>query len=308
MSVNRVQFQKGLSLYEFIHDPLRYRERCNTALEQSNWSGGFVCPTCRDTRHSVFVRDGRRYSQCRRCRHQATVTVGTIFAETKLPLLLWFLAMYLMAQAKNIVSPLELIRYLGVNYKTDWRIKQQLMTVLEIREDCRVLSDSVEVDDASLGGENLGRPWSESESKVHFLITAQTCEQGRPLFKPLAPLRFTNENLHRWANRGMVPDDARIVSDGCTTARNCRRRCRRALEHHRRLGTAVGWVSGIQGREYRARQPENRDQRNLPFLRRLQARPSLSRRGCVPLQPPPRSVRHAPAPCHCRHSAVVEMS
>ena len=104
MPVNHVQFQKGLSLGDFM---IRYstEEQCIAALEQSRWPGGFECPACGDTRHSAFVRDGRRHFQCCRCRTQTTVTAGTIFADTKLPLRVWFLAMYLLTQAKNNVSP-----------------------------------------------------------------------------------------------------------------------------------------------------------------------------------------------------------
>lgn len=75
MPINRVQFQKGLSLSEFMS---RYgtEEQCIAALEQSRWPNGFVCPSCQETRHSIFVRDDRRHFQCCRCRTQTTVTAG----------------------------------------------------------------------------------------------------------------------------------------------------------------------------------------------------------------------------------------
>jgi hypothetical protein len=56
----------------------------------------------------------------RACRHQTTVTAGTIFEATKLPLTRWFLAMHLLTQAKNNVSALELMCHLGVRYKAAW--------------------------------------------------------------------------------------------------------------------------------------------------------------------------------------------
>uniref|UniRef100_UPI000373A83D transposase n=2 Tax=Solimonas variicoloris TaxID=254408 RepID=UPI000373A83D len=71
MSMNRVQFQKGLSLGEFMK---RYgsEAQCIAALKQSRWPDGFVCPACGDTRHSVFERDAREHFQCCRCRQQTT--------------------------------------------------------------------------------------------------------------------------------------------------------------------------------------------------------------------------------------------
>lgn len=212
MPINRVQFQKGLSLGEFM---IRYgtEEQCMAELAQSRWPQGFVCPSCRDTRHSVFVRDGRQHFQCCRCRHQATITSGTIFADTKLPLRLWFLAMYLLTQSKNNVSALELMRHLGVGYRSAWRLKQKLMTVMAIREERRVLTGRVEVDDAYLGGEKPGRRGRGSENKVPFVIAVQTCELGRAQFVRLAPLRFTAEELGQWAHRALAAD-AHLISDG----------------------------------------------------------------------------------------------
>ena len=122
MSINQVQFQRGLSMAEFME---RYgtEEKCHAALVASRWPDGFRCPRCRDERHSTFVREGRNYWQCYRCRHQTTVTAGTIFDATKLPLTCWFVAMHLMTQAKNNVSALELKRHLGVRYKSAWLMK-----------------------------------------------------------------------------------------------------------------------------------------------------------------------------------------
>ncbi len=95
MSINRVQFQKGLSMVEFME---RYgtEAKCHAALVASRWPKGFVCPCCGDERHSTFVRGERHYWQCHRCRHQTTVIAGTVFESAKLPLMRWLLAMHLM--------------------------------------------------------------------------------------------------------------------------------------------------------------------------------------------------------------------
>jgi transposase-like protein len=103
--MNHVQFQHGLSMAEFF-EQYGTEEQCLAALETSRWPSGFSCPSCSDSRHSRFVREGRTYWQCHRCRNQSTVTAGTIFQATKLPLTRWFLAMHLLTQAKNNVSAL----------------------------------------------------------------------------------------------------------------------------------------------------------------------------------------------------------
>ena len=119
MSIDRVQFQKGLSLAEFFE---RYgsEDQCHAALVALRWPDGFVCPDCGCSQHCTFVREERRYWQCSVCRMQFTVTCGTVFEATKLPLRRWFLAMHLMTQSKNNVSALELKRHLGVRDKAAW--------------------------------------------------------------------------------------------------------------------------------------------------------------------------------------------
>lgn len=212
MSINRVQFQKGLSLGEFMRQ-YGSEEQCMAALKQSRWADGFACPACGDPRHTVFMRDGREHFQCSRCRHQTTVTAGTIFDNTKLPLRLWFLAMHVLTQSKNNVSALELMRHLGVGYKAAWRIKHKLMVTMDLREQRRVLDGRIEIDDAYLGGEKPGTPGRGSENKIPFVIAVQTTDQGHPLYVRLAPLRFTADDLGRWARQALAAD-AHLVSDG----------------------------------------------------------------------------------------------
>jgi ribosomal protein L37AE/L43A len=88
MPMNRVQFQKGLSMPESLG---RYgtEERCEQALVAARWPSGFVCPACGVIEsRTTFRRRGRLYWQCAGCQHQCSVTSGTVFDSTKLPLTL----------------------------------------------------------------------------------------------------------------------------------------------------------------------------------------------------------------------------
>ena len=82
--------------------------------------------------------------------------MGTVFEHTKLPLSLWFLAIYLMTQSKNAVSCLELMRQLGVSYKTAWLMKYKLLQTMLVREEARRLDGRVEIDDAYSGRAEAG--------------------------------------------------------------------------------------------------------------------------------------------------------
>ena len=213
MGINKVQFQRGLPLADFM---ARYgtQEQCHAALVASRWPLGFVCPTCNATRHSTFERKGLQYWQCSACREQTTVMCGTIFQATKLPLTRWFLAMHLLTQAKNNVSALELKRHLGVRYKTAWLMKHKLLQVMYLREEPRQLDGRVEIDDAYLGGRLPGgKAGRGSENKVSFVAAVQTSPAGHPLLACLTKLEFTKEAIAKWANKSLCAS-AQVVSDG----------------------------------------------------------------------------------------------
>ena len=213
MGINTVQFQRGLPMAEFME---RYgtQEQCHAALVASRWPQGFVCPCCGATRHSTFEPEGLRYWQCSACREQTTVTCGTIFQATKLPLTRWFLAMHLLTQAKNNVSALELKRHLGVRYKAAWLMKHKLLQVMYLREETRQLDGRVEIDDAYLGGRLPGgKAGRGSENKVPFIAAVQTNAVGQPMLACLTKLEFTKEAIAKWATKSLCAS-AQVVSDG----------------------------------------------------------------------------------------------
>ena len=115
MAINRIQFQKGLSLSEFL-DNYGEESQCEDALEKARWQKGFICPKCKGKNHSVFRRNETKVFQCSSCRTQTTLAGGTIIHSTKLSLIKWFQAKYFMTQDKNSITALELKRKVGIGY------------------------------------------------------------------------------------------------------------------------------------------------------------------------------------------------
>ena len=152
MGRNTVQFQKELSMTEF--QKLYGTEvQCEEALAQIRWPDGFRCPRCDGSLHGlVYGRRLKRY-QCRQCGHQATVTAGTIMEATKLPLTIWFLAFYLINQAKTGISSLQLSRQLGVAYNTAWMLHNKILRATSEQGKCYILEEKSKTDDSCLGGE-----------------------------------------------------------------------------------------------------------------------------------------------------------
>lgn len=119
MSINGVQFQPGLSMPEFFE---RYgtEAKCYRTLYRWRWPQGFRCPICNGCARSRFKRGTLVYYQCRACRHQTSLIAGTLFESNKLSLRTWMLALHLLTSTKTNLAALELMRHLGVNYKTAW--------------------------------------------------------------------------------------------------------------------------------------------------------------------------------------------
>ncbi len=132
-----------------------------------------------------------------------------MFQGTKLSLRTWMLALHLLTSTKTNMAALELMRHLGVNYKTAWRMKHKIMQVMAEREATRRLSGFVQIDDAYLGGErNGGKAGRGSENKQPFLIAVQTdASFTAPSFVVIEPVRsFDNAALTDWIARRLKPE------------------------------------------------------------------------------------------------------
>lgn len=214
MAYNLIQFQNGMSLPEFLQ-AFGTEAGCCEAVRRARWPNGFVCPRCAGSAHCVLSSQGRPLFQCHACRRQTSLTAGTLFASTKLPLTKWFMAIYFISQAKTGLSALELKRHIGVSYPTAWLIHQKLMTAMAAQDAQRRLSGAVQVDDAYLGGERSGgKPGRGSENKVPFVAAVSLNESGNPVYAKLTPVQgFTNQAIANWAHNNLVPGSS-VLSDG----------------------------------------------------------------------------------------------
>ncbi len=214
MAYNFIQFQQGMSLPEFLHC-FGTEAACAEAVQRARWPNGFACPRCRGSAHCVLGAGSRRLFQCNACHHQASLIAGTVFASTKLPLTKWFLAIYLISQAKTGLSALALKRQIGVSYPTAWLMHHKIMSVMAQRDATYRLSGTVQVDDAYLGGERAGgKPGRGSENKVPFVAAVSLNEQGNPLYAKVAAVAgFTSEAISNWAQSSLEPG-AQVHSDG----------------------------------------------------------------------------------------------
>jgi hypothetical protein len=100
MSSHKIQFQPGMSIPEFLRH-FGTEGQCAEALTRARWPKGFRCPRCDDARHYLVSQGARKLFQRIGCRHQASVTAGTMMDYSKLPLTPWFLSIHLISQANG---------------------------------------------------------------------------------------------------------------------------------------------------------------------------------------------------------------
>ena len=148
---------------------------CRAYLARLRWPTGFCCPQCTTSGSWTTTR---RLMMCRRCGYQASVTAGTIFHRTRLPLQDWFRAMWWMTDQKHRLSALGLQRLLGLgSYRTAWLWLQKLRRAM-VRPNWDRLGGQIEVDETYVGGVEAGGGRRHLGSKALVAIAAQIDGRG----------------------------------------------------------------------------------------------------------------------------------
>ena len=125
-------------------------ESCRAELFRLRFPNGFVCPKCGCTEY--YPVRGRNTFQCRACRHQTSVTAGTVMHRTHLPLTAWFWAIYLCATDKRGISAVQLSRTLNICYESAWYLLHRIRCAMAQRDENYALFGIVEMDDGYVGG------------------------------------------------------------------------------------------------------------------------------------------------------------
>lgn len=134
------------------------QEDCLAYLEKVRWPQAAICPYCKSLRVSSAPKELRHHCNC--CNTSFSVTVGTIFHKTHLPMQKWLLAVSLVLNAKKGISARQLARHLRVNRNTAWRMGMKIREAMSQREQRELLQGVVEMDETYVGG----KPRKSSQS------------------------------------------------------------------------------------------------------------------------------------------------
>jgi len=145
-------------------------EACAAYVQQLRWPGGFRCPACGAM--ATPWRQSRGRLVCAACRHQASVTSGTILNKTRTPLTTWFEAAWHVTSAKNGLSAKTLERTLGTSYRVAWAMLQRYRVAM-VRAERTQLVGEVEVDEAYVGGVEQGGRRGRGTTKSIVVIAVE---------------------------------------------------------------------------------------------------------------------------------------
>jgi len=218
-----------VSLAQHFSDEDKARE----LLEKLRWPDGPVCPKCgevdnayrlepKPSKKGTHVRKG--VWKCGGCREQFTVTVGTIFEDSHIPLSKWLLAFHLLCASKKGMSAHQLHRMLKVTYRSAWFMAHRIRYTMSQEPLSSKLRGTIEIDETYIGGKlRIGaqtpkfgtRPKDHPSHTSNKAAVVSVLQRGGRV-QSMHVQKVTAENLKPIIEK-MVAEEARVITDSGTT-------------------------------------------------------------------------------------------
>jgi transposase-like protein len=183
--------------------------KCRRYLEGLKWHDGVKCPRCASDKISRILK--RDQFDCDSCRYQFSVTAGSIFHDSHLPLWKWFLVVYLMCESKKGMSANQLKRTLAVSYKTAWYLCHRVRKAMD-EASPELLAGIVEADETYVGGARRHVGSGYLGNKTMILGALQRGGDVR-LKVETRRKKPTKKMLHKFLNQTTDPKTECIMTD-----------------------------------------------------------------------------------------------
>jgi len=184
--------------------------KCREYLEELAWPHGVRCPRCMSDKISHIEK--RNQYDCDSCRYQFSVTAGTIFHDSHLPLWKWFAAVYLMCESKKGMSANQLKRTLRVAYKTAWFLCHRIRAAMK-EINAEPLKGTVEYDDTWHGGKRrgMGKGYVGNKTTIMGAI-----ERGGPI-RLKVEKRVNAKTVSHFLQKNVSQETEHIYTDAAPT-------------------------------------------------------------------------------------------
>lgn len=192
-------------------------EACQEKLYEVRMANGMKCPRCGG--EAFYNLKTRGTFQCKKCRYQMSLTVGTVMEGTHLKLQKWFWAIYLVATDKRGYSATGLMKQLHVGYKTAWFLLQRIREAMGQREERYTLCGIIEFDDAYFGGTKPGGKRGRGTGKTKGLVAVSKDDAGKPKhLKLLVVPNLKGKTIKKFAEKNFI-EGALVETDACRSYR-----------------------------------------------------------------------------------------
>ena len=198
--------------FKQFRDRFATENDCKNYLYKLRWPNGFICPQCGCHEFSFVKR--RKLFQCSHCRHQTSLTTGTVMHRTHLPMTIWFWAIYLLSRDKRGISATQLTAELEISYESAWYLLYRIRKAMGQREHNYFLSGITELDDTYYGGADLGGKRGRGTDKMKIMVALSKSEAGRPKYLKMQVIdNLKGETISAFAE-GNIEYGSAIQSDG----------------------------------------------------------------------------------------------
>ena len=206
--MKHAKMESNINLMQMV-ERFGTEENCRAALEELRWPDGVRCPRCNSMKISrIHERD---QFDCDICRYQFSVTSGTIWHDTHLPLRMWFIAIYLTVESKKGFSANQMKRVLGVSYKTAWYLCHRIRAAMT-EQDPVQLNGTVECDETFIGGKLRGRGKGRGAYLQNKAIVIGVIQRGGKVRLQVID-RTDRKTLHAFIKEHTAPDTEAIITD-----------------------------------------------------------------------------------------------
>ena len=200
-----------LTVFEF-HQRFPDEDACFKFLFAQKWPHGFQCPECGHT--EAYILKNRKLLQCKKCKHQASLTARTIFHKSRQPLLVLLWACYWISTTKKGLSAKELQRKLGLkSYQTAWLLTHKIRKAMKSSGQYPIDQD-VEFDEIFLGLSENQDDTRRAVIKVVVEVDPVKKKMGRAYLEHIQSK--TSEEIEKFIHKTVVPGN-NIRTDGYTS-------------------------------------------------------------------------------------------
>lgn len=186
---------------------------CEQYLYQHRWPDGFRCPRC--NHGQAWKHHARRLYECRGCRHQTSVTAGTIFHKTRVSLRQWFWLIFMLGGTKHGISMLGAQKLLRIgSYKTVWMMAHKIRNAMAHRDGQYQLAGLIELDESYFGGKRRGKRGRGAAGKRPVMVAVSTNEKGRPQFAKMQVVPVVDSQQAEHVAQATIQEGQTVKTDG----------------------------------------------------------------------------------------------